>query len=115
MDPGVFGQQELDYLLMDEESGFWSGSLQRNSAFPWRGDQFSEKVFLATMRMASMIPAQQRGSAVRVSRWLVFLIGDLVLYGNWCTEEGCMDDGTNPGDWQGSQPIFAEWLDTKKH
>jgi len=105
-----FTQEGISEYLHESITGIWRGSWQSNGPMSWDVDQFDATVMQAAMRMVARIPLFQRDQATRVSRWLTYLIGSEVLWGNWCEEEGCMDDGALPSSWSGSKAIFAEWL-----
>lgn len=112
MDPALFSDDERHTYLTQSTAGIWRGSATQNGPMQWMVDQFEPSVLEAVMKLTSMIPLTQRGSAVRVARWLTYLMNNKVLRGNWCSEPGCMDDGKKPWEWTRSRDIFAQWLES---
>jgi hypothetical protein len=111
MDTTTFSEKELHTYLMEETAGVWRGSSKSNRAMSWEMGQFDPDVVDAVMKLVTFIPAEQRNQGVRVTRWLTYLINNKVLWGNWCSEDGCMDDASKkPWEWTRSKDIFKEWL-----
>jgi len=106
---GSLDAEEQQSFLLSEEIGIWRGSVGDNSPKKWSVSPFDPVILQAVAKLMNYIPRDQRASAVRVSRWLSYLVNDKVLWGRW---QEPYTDGTLPSEWTGSRAIYEKFLQT---
>jgi hypothetical protein len=106
---GSLDAEEQRTFLLSEEIGIWRGSAGSNSPMRWSASPFDPVVLQAVAKLMRYIPSSQRGSAMRVARWLSYLVNDKVLWGRWSEP---YSGGTLPSDWTGSKAIYEQYLRT---